>query len=42
MLTETVDTIIIGGGLSGIYAAYLLSQKNKSFVVLEARERDGF
>ncbi len=41
MPAETVDTIIIGGGLSGIYAAYLLSQSNKSFVVLEARERLG-
>ena len=41
MTTETVDTLIIGGGISGIYAAYLLSQKNKSFVVLEARERMG-
>ena len=41
MPTETVDTMIIGGGLSGIYAAYLLSQQNKSFVVLEARERIG-
>jgi len=41
MPTETVDTIIIGGGLSGIYAAYLLSQRNKSFVLLEARERMG-
>jgi monoamine oxidase len=41
MPTETVDTIIIGGGLSGIYAAYLLSQRNKSFVVLEARGRIG-
>jgi len=41
MHTETVDTMIIGGGLSGIYAAYLLTQRNKSFVVLEARERVG-
>jgi len=41
MPTETVDTMIIGAGLSGIYAAYLLSQRNKSFVVLEARERIG-
>ena len=41
MSTETVDTMIIGGGLSGIYAAYLLSQRNKPFVVLEARERIG-
>ena len=41
MPTETIDTLIIGGGLSGIYAAYLLAQKNQSFVVLEARERLG-
>lgn len=38
---QTVDTVIIGGGLSGIYAAYLLYQKSKSFVVLEARGRLG-
>jgi len=41
MPTEEVDTIIIGGGLSGLYAAYLLYQENKSFVLLEARERVG-
>ena len=41
MPTETVDTLIIGGGLSGIYAAYLLAQRDESFVVLEARERLG-
>ena len=41
MTLETVDNLIIGGGLSGIYAAYLLAQKNESFVVLEARERLG-
>ncbi len=39
--TEKVDTLIIGAGLSGIYAAYLLSQRNESVVVLEARERIG-
>ena len=38
---ESVDTIIIGAGLSGIYAASLLSQKNESFIVLEARDRIG-
>ena len=38
---ETVDTLIVGGGLSGIYAAFLLSGKNKPVVVLEARERIG-
>ena len=41
MPTETVDIVIIGGGLSGIYAACLLSQGNESFVVLEARDRIG-
>ncbi len=41
MFTETVDTLIIGGGLSGMYAAHLLSKKNMPFVVLEARERIG-
>ncbi len=41
MSKETVGTLIIGAGLSGIYAAYLLQQRNKSFVVLEARNRIG-
>jgi monoamine oxidase len=41
MYTEKVDTIIIGGGLSGIYAAFLLAAKKKSFVLLEARSRVG-
>ncbi len=38
---ETTDTIIIGGGLSGVYAAYLLAQKGTSFILLEARKRLG-
>ncbi len=41
MKTETIDTIIVGGGLSGIYAAWLLSRSNLSCLVLEARERIG-
>ena len=41
MPTETVDTIVIGGGLSGIYAACLLTKINRSFVLLEARDRIG-
>jgi len=41
MRTETVDTTIIGAGLSGIYAAHLLSQRGESFVILEARDRIG-
>jgi len=39
--TKRIDTIIIGAGLSGIYAASLLAEKNKSFIVLEARDRIG-
>ncbi len=41
MTSETVDNLIIGGGLSGIYAAYLLTQRGQSFTLLEARERLG-
>lgn len=41
MHMEEVDTIIIGGGLSGIYAAFLMAAKKKSFVLLEARSRVG-
>ncbi len=39
--TERVDTLIVGAGLSGIYAAYLLSRRKESFVVLEGRQRIG-
>ncbi len=41
MSLKTIDTIIIGGGLSGVYAAYLLARENKSFMILEARDRLG-
>ena len=41
MTIETIDAMIIGAGLSGLYAAYLLSRKKESFVVLEARNRIG-
>jgi len=41
MHTEKVDTIIIGGGLSGIYAAFLMAAKKKSLILLEARSRVG-
>ncbi len=41
MHTETVDIIIIGGGLSGMYAAFLLAPTNRSLVLLEARSRVG-
>ncbi|SLM31083.1 Predicted flavin-containing monoamine oxidase [Desulfamplus magnetovallimortis] len=38
---EETDTIIIGGGLSGIYSAFLLAARKKSFILLEARSRVG-
>ncbi len=41
MAMETVDSLIVGGGLSGLYAAALLAAKNESMVLLEARERLG-
>ena len=41
MPAKTVETLIVGGGLSGIYAARLLRQRNSDFVVLEARDRIG-
>ncbi len=36
-----IDTIVIGAGLIGIYAASLLAQTRRSFLVLEARDRMG-
>ena len=41
METEIVDTIIIGGGLSGMYAAFLLAPAKRSLILLEARSRVG-
>ena len=41
MHIEETDSIIIGGGLSGIYAASLLAAETKSLVLLEARSRLG-
>ena len=41
MRVESVENVIVGAGLSGLYAAYLLAKQGKSFVVLEARDRLG-
>lgn len=35
------ETIILGGGLSGLYAAHLLSHEKAEFLLLEARDRLG-
>jgi monoamine oxidase len=40
-MTEQTETIIIGGGFSGLAAARILNQRKKKFVLLEARDRVG-
>ena len=42
MTTQTTRIVIVGAGLSGLYAAYLLQQQGiGDFVVLEARDQPG-
>ena len=38
---ETIDTVIIGGGQSGLAMSYLLKQQDREHVVLEKRNRIG-
>lgn len=40
-LASTYDAVIVGGGLSGLSAAKELASKNKTYVILEARDRVG-
>lgn len=37
----TSRTVIVGGGLSGLYAAHLLDRRGEDFLLLEARDRLG-
>ncbi|MCJ7779455.1 MAG: NAD(P)-binding protein, partial [Acidimicrobiia bacterium] len=39
--TEYVDTIVIGGGQTGLTVGYELAQRKVDFVILDANERVG-
>jgi monoamine oxidase len=39
--TRTADVVVIGGGFAGLTAARRLTQRHKSVIVLEARDRVG-
>lgn len=39
--TEYFETVIVGGGQTGLTVAYHLAQRNESFVILDANERIG-
>ena len=41
MTSATTRTLIVGGGLSGLYSALLLDQRQEDFLLLEARDRLG-
>jgi monoamine oxidase len=38
---QDVPIVIVGGGLSGLYAAFLLEQKGIDYILIEARDRLG-
>ncbi|MGF1768241.1 FAD-dependent oxidoreductase [Enterovibrio makurazakiensis] len=40
-MSTVVETAIIGGGLSGLFAAHLLERQGRDYVLFEARERFG-
>jgi putative flavoprotein involved in K+ transport len=41
MKTERIDTVVIGGGQTGLAAGYYLSQQKRDFVILDAHDRAG-
>ncbi len=38
---QHVDTVVVGGGQAGLAAGYYLARQNRSFVMLDARDRIG-
>lgn len=40
-MTERVDTVVIGGGQTGLTAGYELQRRGRPFVILDAHERIG-
>jgi putative flavoprotein involved in K+ transport len=41
MMTERIDTVVIGGGQAGLAAGYYLCQQKRDFVILDAHTRPG-
>jgi len=41
MVTERIDTVVIGAGQAGLAAGFYLAQQGRPFVILEAHERVG-
>ena len=39
--TETVDTVVVGGGQAGLAVGYHLARQHRSFVILDANQRTG-
>lgn len=40
-MTHSYETIIIGGGQTGLATGYYLKQQGQDFVILDGRERMG-
>lgn len=40
-ISDSVDVVVVGGGYSGLSAAWALNKQGRSVMVLEARDRVG-